>query len=104
MALLVLAVGSMAVQLHPQFLSSQWHFRYIMKATQFVLQIASLSLSIRRLFLYSILIFAGMIPVTHWAVTNGGLTSPLVMVSISLPMQCYLVLLILPPVMISLFL
>ena len=69
-----------------------------------VINCISLSLSIRRLFLYSILIFAGMIPVTHWAVTNGGLTSPLVMVSISLLVQCYLVLLILPPVMISLFL
>ncbi|XP_003382442.1 PREDICTED: progestin and adipoQ receptor family member 3-like [Amphimedon queenslandica] len=59
-ALLILAVGSMAVQLHPQFLSSQWHYR--------------------RLFLYSILIFAGMIPVTHWALTNGGFNSPLVLV------------------------
>jgi predicted membrane channel-forming protein YqfA (hemolysin III family) len=59
-ALMALACCSLFAQLHPQFLSSQWF--------------------LRRFFLYTALIFAGMIPVLHWVATNGGFTSPLVQI------------------------
>ena len=56
----MLALVSMFTQLHPQFLSAKWH--------------------LRRLFLYSALVFAGSVPVMHWVVTNGGLRTPVVAV------------------------
>lgn len=56
-----LALVSMVTQLHPQFLSAKWH--------------------LRRLFLYSSLIFAGVVPVMHWVIENGGIRAPIVLVS-----------------------
>ena len=58
MLLAMLALVSMFTQLHPEFLSAKWH--------------------LRRLFLYSALVFAGVVPVVHWIVNNGGFQAPVV--------------------------
>ena len=57
----LLAFASMFAQLHPQFLSAHWYFR--------------------RIFLYAANVFAGVVPVMHWVVTNGGLLAPIVQVN-----------------------
>ena len=59
----LLAFASMFAQLHPQFLSAHWY--------------------LRRIFLYSGIVFAGIVPVLHWIVTNGGPLAPIVQVNIS---------------------
>ena len=59
-AMSVLSLGSLFAQVHPNFLSNHWYMR--------------------RLFLYSALVFAGIVPVMHWFVDKGGLSDPLVQV------------------------
>ena len=58
----MLAFASMFAQLHPQFLSAHWY--------------------LRRIFIYAAIVFAGVVPVMHWVVTNGGPTAPIVKVII----------------------
>ena len=60
--MMVLAFASLFAQTHSQFLSSHWY--------------------VRRLVLYSAFLFAGIVPVVHWIVHNGGLSDPLVQVSV----------------------
>jgi len=62
-AMSVLSLGSLFAQVHPNFLSNHWYMR--------------------RLFLYSALVFAGIVPVMHWFVDKGGLSDPLVQVGMS---------------------
>ena len=59
--MMVLALASLFAQTHSQFLSSHWY--------------------VRRLVLYSAFLFAGIVPVLHWVVHNGGFSDPLVKVS-----------------------
>ena len=59
--MMVLAFASLFAQTHSQFLSNHWYMR--------------------RLVLYSAFFFAGIVPVVHWVVNNGGFSDPLVKVS-----------------------
>lgn len=132
-----LAVSSMVVQLHPQFLTAKWHLRFVyqimcvhlghftvylsicwhwyllfkyyiyiischcknqaylinMGSTIFLKYIVYFRhlvclllfiYSYRRLFLYTALIFLGVIPIMHWIISNGGFNTPLVKVLRSL--------------------
>lgn len=56
--MLILGLCSVFAQLHHDFLSSHWYMR--------------------RLFLYSAFIFAGMVPVEHWVIHSGGIGSDVV--------------------------
>lgn len=56
--LILAAMVTIALQIHPDFLSNKWHFR--------------------RLLLYSGLALMGVVPMTHWIVLNGGLQSGIV--------------------------
>ena len=60
LAMSVLSLASLFAQVHPKFLSNHWYMR--------------------RLFLYAVLLFAGIVPVLHWVVDNGGFSDPLVKV------------------------
>ena len=60
LAMSVLSLASLFAQVHPKFLSNHWYMR--------------------RLFLYAALVFAGIVPVLHWVVDNGGFSDPLVQV------------------------
>ena len=59
--MMVLAFASLFAQAHSQFLSDHWYMR--------------------RLVLYSAFVFAGVVPVMHWVIHNGGFSDPLVEVS-----------------------
>ena len=59
--MMVLAFASLFAQAHSQFLSDHWYMR--------------------RLVLYSAFVFAGVVPVMHWVIHNGGFSDPLVQVS-----------------------
>lgn len=59
--MMVLAFASLFAQAHSQFLSDHWYMR--------------------RLVLYSAFVFAGVVPVLHWVLHNGGFSDPLVQVS-----------------------
>ena len=61
LAMSVLSLASLFAQVHPKFLSNHWYMR--------------------RLFLYAALMFAGIVPVLHWVVGNGGFSDPLVQVT-----------------------
>ena len=61
LAMSVLSLASLFAQVHPKFLSNHWYMR--------------------RLFLYAALMFAGIVPVLHWVVDNGGFSDPLVQVT-----------------------
>ena len=61
LAMSVLSLASLFAQVHPKFLSNHWYMR--------------------RLFLYAALVFAGIVPVLHWVVDNGGFPDPLVQVA-----------------------
>ena len=58
--MMVLAFASLFAQAHSQFLSDHWYMR--------------------RLVLYSAFVFAGVVPVMHWVLHNGGFSDPLVQV------------------------
>ena len=58
--MMVLAFASLFAQAHSQFLSDHWYMR--------------------RLVLYSAFVFAGVVPVMHWVIHNGGFSDPLVQV------------------------
>ena len=60
LAMSVLSLASLFAQVHPKFLSNHWYMR--------------------RLFLYAALVFAGIVPVLHWVLDNGGFSDPLVQV------------------------
>ena len=59
-AMFVLVFTCLVAQAHTDFLSNQWYFR--------------------RLMLYSAFIFAGVVPVMHWVLQNGGFADPFVQV------------------------
>ena len=61
--MMVLAFASLFAQAHSQFLSDHWYMR--------------------RLVLYSAFVFAGVVPVMHWVIHNGGFSDPLVQVRIT---------------------
>ena len=68
--MMVLAFASLFAQAHSQFLSSHWYMR--------------------RLVLYSAFFFAGIVPVIHWVLHNGGFSDPQVQVSVCVLVELYI--------------
>lgn len=56
----VMMAVSILAQAHPQYLANEWQCR--------------------RVALYSVLVFAGVIPILHWVLQNGGLGGQFVQV------------------------
>ncbi len=59
-AMFVLLGACLLAQAHSEFLSNDWYRR--------------------RLMLYSAFVFAGVVPVMHWVLQNGGFGEPFVQV------------------------